>query len=112
MQIEVKNKPAEGRYEIFADGVLAGWAAYHRENGRVVFSHTRVIESYYGLGLGTELIRSAVKDVCSQGTEIVALCPFVDRYISENRSNGFRGRGASNGSSQRRTGVVARSVRR
>jgi len=50
MNAEVRNNPPEYRYEVWADGELAGYTQYVLRSGRIAFVHTKVDESYEGLG--------------------------------------------------------------
>ena len=49
MNVEVRNNPTEYRYEVWADGELAGYTQYGVGRGRIAFVHTKVYESYEGL---------------------------------------------------------------
>jgi predicted GNAT family acetyltransferase len=55
MNVEVRNNPTEYRYELWADGELAGYAHYVLRRGQIAFVHTEVYDSYEGLGLGSQL---------------------------------------------------------
>jgi uncharacterized protein len=81
MNAEVSNNPAEYRYELWADGELAGYTQYALRRGRIAFVHTRVYESYEGMGLGTWLARAALDDARARGLVVVPYCPFIAGYI-------------------------------
>jgi uncharacterized protein len=83
---EVTDNPDEARYEITADGALAGFAQYRDmgdDRSTRVFTHTEVFDEFGGKGLGTVLVRGALADVRDGGKRLVALCPFVERYVGE-----------------------------
>lgn len=80
--LEVRNAPHESRYTVSVDGKPAGFAAYRREAGRVVFTHTEVAEGYAGQGVGSALVAGALDDVRSDGRSVVAQCPFVAQFIA------------------------------
>ena len=81
---EVRDNPNQSRYEITVDGALAGFAAYRRREGRIVFTHTEVDDAYAGQGLGGRLARGALDDVRAAGDiEVVALCPFIAAWIDK-----------------------------
>lgn len=83
-ETQVKDNPELSRYEITVDGALAGFAAYRRSEGRIVFTHTEVDDAYAGQGLGGQLARAALDDVrAAGGTEVVALCPFIAAWIDK-----------------------------
>ena len=81
MATEVRDNPAEHRYEIHVDGTLAGFSAYRRRPGAVVFTHTEIDPSYEGKGLGSVLARRALDDVRARGLGVMPLCPFINGYI-------------------------------
>lgn len=83
-QIEIADAAESSRYEIRADGELAGFADYRRDGERIVFPHTEIDPDRGGQGLGTRLVEFAVTDARSQGLEIVPLCPFVKDWVEEN----------------------------
>jgi uncharacterized protein len=79
--IEVRDAPDRDAYLLTVDGSEAGRAEYRMRDGRHVFVHTEVDESYSGEGLGSRLVRGALEDVRRQGGSLVALCPFVSAYL-------------------------------
>jgi predicted GNAT family acetyltransferase len=81
MNTEVRNNPAENRYEIWADGELAGYTQYALLRGRIAFLHTEIYESYEGMGLGTRLARGALEDARARGVVVEPYCPFIAHFI-------------------------------
>ncbi len=81
MTTEVRNNPTKDRYELWADGELAGFARYSPRPGRIAFTHTEVDESYEGLGLGSKLARGALDDARVQGLVVEPFCPFIAGFI-------------------------------
>ena len=81
MNAEVRNNPANYRYEIWADGELAGYTQYGLGRGRIAFLHTEVYEPYEGLGLGSQLARSALDDARARELMVMAYCPFITEFI-------------------------------
>ncbi|MGH9094404.1 MAG: GNAT family N-acetyltransferase [Acidimicrobiales bacterium] len=71
----------EHRYEIMADGGLAGFALYDSTGGSVRFTHTEIQRRFTGRGLGARLIGAALDDVRRQGRTATPVCPFVAGYI-------------------------------
>ncbi len=83
---EVVNAPDLGRYELRDAGRLIGQAQYvvvpvEGGSDRVVFFHTEVDEAYGGRGLAQVLARFALDDTIAAGRTIVAVCPYIARFV-------------------------------
>jgi uncharacterized protein len=83
MELSVRDNPAENRYEVHADGVLAGFAAYQLHEPRITFTHTEVGDEFGGHGVGSTLARGALDDVRRRGLTVIPLCPFIKGYIAK-----------------------------
>ena len=81
MNVEVRNKPAKYRYELWVDGERAGHAKYRLSNGRIAFVHTKVYEPHESLGLGTHLARVALDDARARGLMVMPFCAFIADFI-------------------------------
>ena len=81
MNAEVRNNPTQYRYEVWADGELAGYTRYGLGRGRIAFVHTKVYEPHESLGLGTQLARVALDDARARGLVVMPFCPFIAGFI-------------------------------
>ena len=54
MDVEVTDNPDKARFEIVADGELAGFVQYHLRDGEIAFTHTQTDDRFRGHGLGGE----------------------------------------------------------
>ena len=81
MDAQVRNNKSGYRYEIWADGELAGFAQYVLPPGRIAFVHTEIHPSYEGLGLGSQLAREALDDARARELMVMPYCPFIAGYI-------------------------------
>ena len=87
--VEVRNNPAETRYEAWLDGELAGIAVYGLGPSTVVFLHTEVDDKFGGRGVGSALARGALDDVRAGGQyDVIPLCPFIAGYIDKHPEYG------------------------
>lgn len=72
-----------GRFEIRADGGLAGFAAYRSAPGRITFTHTEIDDRFAGRGLGGVLVRAALDAARARGLAVHPECPFVRGWIAK-----------------------------
>jgi uncharacterized protein len=83
--IELRDNAAERRYEVRADGELAGFAQYKFDPGQISFTHTEVDDRFEGRGLAGKLIAFALDDTRERGLAVLPFCPFVKAYIQRHR---------------------------
>ena len=65
-----------------ADGELAAWIEYRRDEGVVRFTHTEVQPAYEGQGLASRLAAFAFDDARRLGLRAVPQCPFLAGYLA------------------------------
>jgi predicted GNAT family acetyltransferase len=82
MTTRVVDNPERGRFEVYADDTLAGYAAYLRRDGEIIFTHTEIDPAFEGKGLGSRLAAGALDGVRGRGVKVVARCPFIASYIA------------------------------
>jgi predicted GNAT family acetyltransferase len=85
MDVEVTDNPEEHRYEVRADGALAGSTVYRERPGLIVFVHTEVDDRFEGQGLASKLTRTALEDARDRELQVLPFCPFVNGYIQRHR---------------------------
>src|SRR3546814_14577469 len=76
----VRDNRAEQEFELDVDGHRA-IAAYQREGGKIVFTHTEVSKAIEGRGVASKLIRAALDAARDERLKVVAQCEFVAAYI-------------------------------
>lgn len=77
----VSDNGERRRYEIRVGAHVAGFSAYRKRPGELVFTHTEVDPAYEGQGLGSRLARAALDDVRARGLAVVPRCPFIAGYL-------------------------------
>ena len=79
----VRDNPAENRFEITVDGQRVGFAQYVRRPGRLIFVHTEIDPAFGGRGLAGELAAGALDAARAEGVRVVPLCPYIESFIVE-----------------------------
>jgi predicted GNAT family acetyltransferase len=83
MDVEVTDNPDKARFEIVADGELAGFAQYHLRDGVIAFTHTQTDDRFRGHGLGSRLVRASLDEARARQLVVLPYCPFVRSWITE-----------------------------
>jgi predicted GNAT family acetyltransferase len=81
MDTTVRDNAAEERYEIAADGEVAGFVQYGLRPRLIAFVHTEIDQRMEGKGLGGVLVQGALDDARERGLAVLPFCPFVNGYI-------------------------------
>jgi uncharacterized protein len=79
--VDIQDKPASHRFELTVDGVLAAYAEYNLLKQGLLFTHTEVLASYEGQGLGSQLARFALDEVRARGVQAIPVCKFIAGFI-------------------------------
>jgi uncharacterized protein len=80
--VRVVDVPERHRFEVHVGGELAGFSEYRRRPGLIAFIHTLIDPRFEGHGLGSQLVRTALSAVRSEGVAVLPFCPFVRSYIA------------------------------
>ena len=83
MDVEVTDNPDKARFEIVADGELAGFAQYHLRDGVIAFTHTETDDRFRGHGLASQLVQAALDAARARHLAVLPYCPFVRSWIAE-----------------------------
>jgi uncharacterized protein len=82
VELQVTDNPDESRFEIHADGELAGFAAYRLLGSQIAFTHTVTEDRFRGHGVGGHLVRAALDAARERHLAVLAYCPFVQSWIA------------------------------
>ncbi len=80
-EVRIDDRPDASRYELTADGVVAGFVTYRLEPGRITFIHTEVDPAFGGQGFGKRLAVHVLDDAGARGLRVIPRCPFIAGYI-------------------------------
>jgi len=83
VELQVTDNPAENRFEIRADGELAGSAFYHLRGNQIAFTHTETDDRFRGHGVASYLVRAALDAARERHLAVLPYCPFVKSWIAE-----------------------------
>ncbi|MBA0045921.1 GNAT family N-acetyltransferase [Mycobacterium sp. NPDC050853] len=83
----VADAPDSHRFEITADGELAGFTEYldtSLDSTQVrIFYHTEIDEKFGGRGLAGTLVQSALTRTRDAGRRIIPVCPYVKKFVGK-----------------------------
>ena len=85
MDLEVADNPDKERFEILADGELAGFVQYHLRGDEIAFTHTQTDDRFRGQGITGRLVRSSLDAARERHLMVLPYCPFVRTWISGHR---------------------------
>ncbi len=80
----VIDNPARSRFELVADGQVAGHIRYTVDGDRIVLVHAEVDEAFAGRGHGSRLVRGTLDLIRRTDRPMVNDCPFVARWVARN----------------------------
>jgi uncharacterized protein len=83
--IAIEDVAEAQRYEIRADGELAGFVQYRARPGLIALNHTEIDERFESRGLASRLIAFALDDARERGLAVLPFCPFVKDYVQRHR---------------------------
>ncbi len=64
---------------------LAEVTFYEIEKGKFNIDHTFVDDSLRAQGIGSKLVKEAVKVLTEKGAKIEATCPFAQKWLAEHK---------------------------
>jgi predicted GNAT family acetyltransferase len=79
--LSVQNNSALDRFELLADGALAGIAEYQDTADARAFVHTEIRAGHEGHGYGRILVQQALDASWEEGFGVLPLCPLVRRFV-------------------------------
>lgn len=80
----VRDNPAEHRYEIYDGEQLAGFSEYKLTKNKIAFTHTEVDPAFSGRGLARVLVTEELDDARRRGLAVLPFCPYVREVIASN----------------------------
>jgi predicted GNAT family acetyltransferase len=81
MDLSVIDNEAKQRFEVLADGDLAGYAQYQLRGRRITVFHTEIDPKFEGHGVGSALARGLLDSVKARRLDLHPTCPFIAAYV-------------------------------
>jgi predicted GNAT family acetyltransferase len=85
MDLQVTDNPDQSRFEIRADGELAGFVEYDVRDNEIAFTHTQTDDRFRGHGIAGRLVQSALEAARERNLMVLPYCPFVRSWITGHR---------------------------
>jgi uncharacterized protein len=85
MELRVADNPDKARYEIQADGEIAGFLTYRLSHNEIAFLHTETEQRFRGQGIAGQLVHEAFDSARERHLEVLPYCPFVRSWIMEHK---------------------------
>jgi predicted GNAT family acetyltransferase len=83
MDLEVRDNPAEHRFELPITGDAMATAYYRLDDGRVVLTHTEVPFEFSGQGIASRLAAGVFELIRQSGRKAVLKCSFMANYYAK-----------------------------
>lgn len=80
-QVRVVDNPERNRFEGFLGDELVAVIEYIPLGGKVIATHTEVLPSHEGQGIGAHMVAGALEHLRSEGRLVQPLCPYVTSYL-------------------------------
>ena len=80
--VSVKHNPDENRFEVVVGDDIAR-IDYNRAGQNIIFTHTEVPVAFEGQGIASKMAYVAMEFAKNEGLKVQALCPFINKYVSE-----------------------------
>ncbi|HEX6518974.1 MAG TPA: GNAT family N-acetyltransferase [Streptosporangiaceae bacterium] len=81
MELRVADNPDKSRYEIKADGEIAGFINYKISPNDIAFIHTETMDRFRGQGIAGHLVQASLDSARERGLAVLPYCPYVRSWI-------------------------------
>lgn len=85
MDLQITDNQEQSRFEIHADGELAGFVEYDMSGDEIAFTHTETEDRFRGHGLAGRLAQSALEAARDRNLKVLPYCPYVRSWIAGHR---------------------------
>jgi uncharacterized protein len=82
-ELEIKNNPAENRFETWIDGELSK-LDYIEDGDTIVMTHIGVHPQHRGGGVAGRITQSALEYAKEKSLRVIPMCSYIAAYIRRN----------------------------
>jgi uncharacterized protein len=82
MEPSVIDNAEQARFEIRADGELAGFVQYRRSGDEIALIHTETDRRFHGRGLAARLVNTVLDNAREQNLAVLPYCTYVRDWIA------------------------------
>ncbi|HRQ21849.1 MAG TPA: GNAT family N-acetyltransferase [Anaerolineales bacterium] len=82
-ELEIKNNPAENRFETWIEGELSK-LDYIEDSDTIVMTHVGVHPQHRGGGVAGRITQSALEYAKEKSLRVIPMCSYVASYIRRN----------------------------
>jgi uncharacterized protein len=82
MELEVTDNPEKARFEVRADGEIAGWVDYSLRDGEIALLHAETDSRLRRRGIAGRLVQSSLDSARERHLAVLPYCSFVRRWIA------------------------------
>jgi len=83
MELQVVDNQDRSRFEILADGEVAGFVDYHLRDGEIALLHAETDRRFRDHGVAGHLVKYSLDSARERHLAVLPYCPFVRRWIAD-----------------------------
>ena len=83
MKLQVVDNADKARFEILADGEIAGFLDYSLRADEIAFLHAETDDRFRGQGVAARLVQSSLDSARERHLAVLPYCPFVRSWIAD-----------------------------
>ena len=83
MELEVADHPELERFEIRADGELAGFVEYRLHDGEIALLHAETLSRFRHRGFAGRLVQFSLDSARERHLAVLPYCSFVRRWVAD-----------------------------
>jgi hypothetical protein len=79
--LQFSDNPEKHRFELRVGGELAAFSEYNVLKTGLLFTHTEVLPTFEGRGIGSAMAQHALDEVRRRSQLAIPVCPFIAAFL-------------------------------